>query len=86
MRRPIASRCGFPTAVIALFALNVLGATYYVPDNYATIQAALDAAADNDTIIVRDGTYTGAGNRRLDFPLDALSAVRTILPFPVVCP
>jgi hypothetical protein len=43
------------------------GDTYYVPDNFATIQEALDAAADWDTIIIRDGTYTGIGNRDLDF-------------------
>lgn len=41
-------------------------AACYVPDDYTTIQAALDNCAD-DTIIVRDGTYTGAGNKNLDF-------------------
>lgn len=30
----------------------------FVPDNYATIQQAVDAASPGDTIIVRDGTYT----------------------------
>ena len=32
-------------------------ATYYVPDHYATIQAAVDAAGSGDTIIVRPDTY-----------------------------
>jgi parallel beta-helix repeat protein len=30
---------------------------YYVPDDYATIQEAVNNAAAGDTIIVRDGTY-----------------------------
>ncbi len=32
-------------------------AIIYVPDGYATIQAAVDAALPGDTIIVRDGSY-----------------------------
>ena len=35
--------------------------------DYATIQAALDAAAEGSIIELADGTYTGAGNRDLDF-------------------
>ncbi len=31
----------------------------YVPDDYSTIQAAVNAASPGDTIIVRDGTYNG---------------------------
>ena len=32
--------------------------TIYVPDDYSTIQAAVNAASSGDTIIVQDGTYT----------------------------
>ena len=32
--------------------------TYYVPDDFYTIQEAIDAAIDWDEIIVRDGTYS----------------------------
>jgi len=37
--------------------VETLADTIYVPDDYATIQEAVDAASSGDTIIVRDGTY-----------------------------
>ena len=33
---------------------------------YTTIQAAVDAARDGDTIVISPGTYTGTGNRDID--------------------
>ena len=33
------------------------GITIWVPDNYTTIQAAVNASSPGDTITVRDGTY-----------------------------
>jgi parallel beta-helix repeat protein len=41
-----------------LISLEAFSATIYVPDNYLTIQSAVNATSPGDTIIVRDGTYT----------------------------
>jgi hypothetical protein len=40
-----------------LFSGYAQGATFIVPDDYATIQEAIDAASPGDTISVRSGTY-----------------------------
>ena len=52
--------------------------TIYVPDDYAKIQWAVDAASAGDTIIVRPGTYNE--NVDVDKPLEIRSySHRTLL-------
>jgi len=58
----------------ALFvcASGVVSATsYYVPDDYARIQWAVDNASAGDTIVVRDGVYVE--NVNVDKSLDIRS-------------
>lgn len=50
-----------------------IGPTLNVPEEYPTIQAAIDAAFDGDEIIVSNGTYRGSGNRDLDFKGKAIT-------------
>jgi len=42
-------------------------ATIYVPEDFATIQGAIDSADPGDIVEVAPGTYTGDGNRDIDF-------------------
>ena len=57
------SKKAFLGLVLVIFTIsisygNVGAATIYVPDNYGTVQLAINNATNGDTIIVRDGTYS----------------------------
>ncbi|MHC4211789.1 MAG: right-handed parallel beta-helix repeat-containing protein [Planctomycetota bacterium] len=44
-----------------------VGRTIEFPDDYLTIQDAIDASSTGDVIVVADGNYSGPGNYNLDF-------------------
>ncbi|MYF99283.1 hypothetical protein F4212_09145 [Candidatus Poribacteria bacterium] len=57
------------TIMICLFYVttNLFAAVVQVPSDQPTIQSAIDAANDGDTVIVTDGIYSGEGNTNIDF-------------------
>jgi hypothetical protein len=60
-----------PAFVFLLLAGSSQAGILYVdndgPADFNNIQAAIDDSNDGDTIIVADGTYTGDGNRDINF-------------------
>lgn len=48
-----------------LICNSAIATVHYVPEEYATIQAAIDACNDFDTVVIAPGRYSGAGNRNI---------------------
>lgn len=57
----------FLPLVLLLTAIPIHAITIHVPGDQPTIQAGIDVSIDGDTVLVADGTYTGDGNRNIDF-------------------
>ncbi len=67
------------TSVFITFCCSCLSAAVLrVPEDYPTIQAALDAASEGDTALLADGTYTGEQNRDLDFRGKAVTLTSSV--------
>ncbi len=60
--------------------LNSSAATIHVPRDYATIQEAINSAANGDIVEVSPGTYTGDGNWDIDFQGKAITVRSTAGP------
>jgi hypothetical protein len=52
---------------IILFAGTIEAAERHVPSQYVTIQVAINDCNNGDVVIIAPGTYTGEGNRDIDF-------------------
>jgi hypothetical protein len=66
-------------ATIALLTGSVAAVERLVPSEYPNIQAAIDDCNNGDVVIVEPNTYTGSGNKDLDFGGKAIT-VRSIDP------
>ena len=73
-----------PIVDMGAFEVQASGMILHAPGDYPTIQAAIDAASDGDTVAVADGIHRGEGNKALDFHGKAIT-VRSLLGEPTSC-
>lgn len=77
-------RLAIVTIPLLLAPSLVFAATIHVPTDQPTIQAGITAASSGDTVELADGTYTGNGNRDVDFLGKAIT-VRSQYGNPATC-
>lgn len=71
---PVWLKAGRSDALLAVILGGLIGsaglvgaATRHVPSDYPTIQAAINASADGDSVVLAAGAYTGEGNYEIEF-------------------
>ena len=62
-----------------VWSFSTMKEVLHVPSEYPTIQAAIEASFNGNTVVVAPGTYAGPGNRDIDFLGKAIT-VRSIDP------
>ncbi|KPK74626.1 MAG: hypothetical protein AMJ79_13595 [Phycisphaerae bacterium SM23_30] len=80
-RLTISDPCALNSPQYVAIQLHVcIPGNKYVPSEFLTIQAAINAAGDGDIITVADGIYTGPGNRKIDFKNKAVTVRSAVGP------
>ncbi len=67
----------FLTLSSTVFAGGTIRVCWDGSGDYTTIQAGIDAAVNGDEVVVAEGTYTGTGNRDIDFGGKAITVRST---------